>query len=239
MWLWQPLAEGAQLLAGAGTQSLTPSLVTNSQTFYAPTVAATYVLTPDLFTNGQTFYSPTVSLGGTQDLTPSLVTNSQTFYAPTVTALATIAPDLFTNSQTFYGPTVTASYTLEPGLFSNTQTFYAATVVSATVAGAGIIDGAGSGKYREEDAWAYVEWLKEQFHKPVEQEPEFADELPKPTAPAYIETPIFQPNIEQIFEQLTVARAMGESLRQHQALIAQLQVELAERDDEEALLLLI
>ena len=40
---------------------------------------------PTLLTNEQTFYAPTVTASGTtQTLSPSLLTNSQTFYAPTV-----------------------------------------------------------------------------------------------------------------------------------------------------------
>lgn len=66
--------------------TLTPSLFTNSSTFYAPTVAPGAVgLTPSLFTNGNTFYSATVSLaGGDQSLTPGLFSNSNAFYGPTV-----------------------------------------------------------------------------------------------------------------------------------------------------------
>lgn len=45
-------------------QDLTPSLFTNSQTFHAPAVTATYALAPALVTNTQTFFAPTVSGGG-------------------------------------------------------------------------------------------------------------------------------------------------------------------------------
>lgn len=70
------------LRPGTTDQTLTPSLVTNSQTFHAPTVAA---VTP---------------------LTPSLVTNTSSFFAPTVTSDYTLTPDLYTRTTTFSAPTV-------------------------------------------------------------------------------------------------------------------------------------
>lgn len=53
--------------AGASTQALTPSLFTNTQTFFAPTVRATYALLAPLMTNVSTFYSATVSAAATGD----------------------------------------------------------------------------------------------------------------------------------------------------------------------------
>lgn len=117
-------------VASGGAQTLTPSLFSNTNTFYSPTVSQGAVtLTPSLFTNSQTFYSATVSLGSVT-LTPTLFSNDQTFYSPTVsTGSVTLTPSLFTNSQTFYAPTVTpGSVTLTPLLFSNNQTFYSAIV---------------------------------------------------------------------------------------------------------------
>lgn len=109
-------------------QVLTPSLVTNTQTFFAPTVTTTYGLTPSLFTNTNTFYSATIVAA--QTVAPSLVTNTQTFYEPTITTgEVTLTPSLVTNTQTFYGPTVTVGeVTLTPNLVTNTQTFFAPTV---------------------------------------------------------------------------------------------------------------
>lgn len=119
--------------AASGAQTLTPSLFTNTQTFYAPTVTRGAVsLAPSLFTNTQTFYGPTVS--ATYGLTPALFTNTQTFYAATVTPGAvTLAPDLFTNSQTFYAATVVNGVSLAPSLVTNTQTFYGPTVTVGAV----------------------------------------------------------------------------------------------------------
>ena len=114
---------------GAAPQTLTPTLYTNDQTFYGPTVTTSTALTASLYTNDQTFYSPTVTTGGaTQALTASLYTNDQTFYGPTVTTANTLAPALFTNAQTFFDPTVSTSNALTPDLYTNTQTFYNATV---------------------------------------------------------------------------------------------------------------
>lgn len=57
------IVEGA---SGGGTQTLTPSLFTNNQTFYAPSVSngTPQILAPGLLTNAQTFYAPSVALRG-------------------------------------------------------------------------------------------------------------------------------------------------------------------------------
>ncbi len=111
-------------------QTLTPSLYTNSQTFYAPTVSVGAVtLTPALYTNEQTFYSAEVTQpAGVQDLAPGLYENAQTFYSATVAASYTLQPALYENAQTFYAPTLSATATLTPSLYSNAQPFYAAVV---------------------------------------------------------------------------------------------------------------
>jgi len=115
------------------TQTLTPSLYTNTQTFHNPTVSVGAVtLTPALYTNDQTFYSPDVTQsGGTQTLTPALYTNTQEFFSPTVGRSNTLTPGLYTNTQTFFSPTVSATYALTPGLYSNTQSFFAPAVTAS------------------------------------------------------------------------------------------------------------
>lgn len=74
--------------AGAGDQALAPSLFTNTNTFYAATIALAsgdQSLTPGLFSNANVFYGPTVALdAGDQSLTPGLFSNSNSFFAPTV-----------------------------------------------------------------------------------------------------------------------------------------------------------
>ena len=95
-------------LTAVGTQTLTPALYTNDQTFYAATIAAT---------------------APQQDLTASLHTNSQTFHAPTIVRITYVTPPFIDDGQTFYGPTASASNSLDAALYTDNQTFYAATVV--------------------------------------------------------------------------------------------------------------
>lgn len=119
--IWIPAA------GGAGAQTLTPSLFTNSQSFYAPSVTTGAVtLTAGLFTNSNSFFGHTLTTN--YGLVATLFTNSQTFYAPTVTPGAvTLTPGLFSNSQTFYAPIVTQDggpQYVTPDLYSSSQTFY-------------------------------------------------------------------------------------------------------------------
>lgn len=127
--------QGDWFWGAVGAQTLTPSLYTNNQTFYSPTVTPGAVtLSPSLYTNDQTFYGPTVVLGpAPQTLTPSLYTNTQTFYSPTVIPDQFIEPGLYTNQQVFYGPTVTqvSPQTIYPGLFVNENQFFPFTVQGA------------------------------------------------------------------------------------------------------------
>jgi len=112
-------------------QTLTPSLYTNANVFYTPTVSAAYTLAPALYVNPNTFYTPTVAAGAV-NLAPALYTNTNTFYSPTVSVGAVdLAPALFVNTNAFYAPAVTAAYTLAPALFANTNTFYTPTVSAA------------------------------------------------------------------------------------------------------------
>ena len=117
---------------GPGAQSLTPTLYSNAQTFYTPTVSTGAVsLAPALYSNAQTFYAPTVTRGAVS-LAPTLYSNAQAFYSATVTQGAVLAPALYSNSQAFYAPTVSAgAVTLTPALYSNAQSFYSATVLNA------------------------------------------------------------------------------------------------------------
>lgn len=126
-------------VASGGAATLTPGLLTNSQTFYAPTVTPGAVaLTPAMYSNTSTFYSATVTQGGAaQELTPGLFSNVNTFYAPTVTpGSVTLTTSLFSNGQAFYSPSVTVEggpQTLTPSLVANTSTFYSPTVTPGAV----------------------------------------------------------------------------------------------------------
>lgn len=99
--------------------------------------AVDQTLTPSLFTNTNTFYAATVTqAAGVQDLSPSLYTNTNTFYAGTITlgpAPQTLTAGLYTNTNTFYSPSATTSYTLQSSLYSNSNAFYSATVNVGTV----------------------------------------------------------------------------------------------------------
>lgn len=106
-------------------QNLSPSLFTNTNSFYNPTVLNVNTLTPSLFTNTNTFFSPTVLNVNT--LAPSLFTNSQTFYTVTATATYSLTPSLFTNTNTFFSPSITTTYALTPSLFTNSSTFFSPT----------------------------------------------------------------------------------------------------------------
>lgn len=139
------------------TQTLTPTLYTNSNTLHAPTVTVGAVtLSAVRYDNEPVFYAATVSsAGGVQDLTPLLYTNTQSFFAPTVTPMAvSLTPALYSNAQSFFAPAVgrgtvtlnatrydngqvfyaptvsVGAATLTPARFDNTQTFYAAVVSS-------------------------------------------------------------------------------------------------------------
>ncbi len=131
-------------------QQLDPSLVTNSQTFHAPTVTPGAVgLTPSLFTNSQTFHAPTVErvfpnvnqdfglvtdgTGDTYDF--GLITDGVSASMSFGDLLEqTLTPSLFTASQTFYGPTVLrGTVTLTPALLSDGDTFFTPTVGRGTI----------------------------------------------------------------------------------------------------------
>lgn len=105
-----------------GDVTLTASLFTNTNTFYSPTVAASYTLEPGLFADGDTFYSPTVA--ASYDLIPALYSDDDTFYSATVTASYELTPALFVDADTFYTPVVTTAYDLFAPHYSDADTFY-------------------------------------------------------------------------------------------------------------------
>ncbi len=118
------------------TQALTPTLYSNGQTFYAPTITVGAVgLTPTLYENTNTFYAAAVTQPGiNQDLTASLYENSNTFYAATVTTSITLSAALYENSSTFYQPTITTgAVTLTAALFTNDNTLYQPSVSRGSV----------------------------------------------------------------------------------------------------------
>lgn len=114
---------------GSGTQTLSPSLLTNSSTFYAPTVTrGARTLAPALLTNSSTIYAQTVTARNT--LAAPLLTNAQALHSPTVApgAVAVLAP-LHANGSVHYGPTIApGAVWLAPALHANASTLYGPTV---------------------------------------------------------------------------------------------------------------
>lgn len=122
---------------GSGSQTLSPPLFTNDNTFYAPSLTLGAVsLSPSLLSNDNAIYAPSLTLGAVT-LSPPLVSNAQTFYAPSVTVGAvSLSPPLLTNTQTFYAATINqagGAQTLSPPLFTNSQTFYAPSITLGVV----------------------------------------------------------------------------------------------------------
>lgn len=115
--------------------------------------ASGQTLTPSLYTNTQTFFAPTVTPGAVT-LTPALFTNAQTFFAPTITASYNIAPSLYSNNQTFYSATISqtgVAQNLQPSLYNNNQTFYSPTV--AQIAPVMLFDGHDGDKGKRKRRW--------------------------------------------------------------------------------------
>lgn len=122
-------------------QTLTASLFTNDNAFYASTVSPGAVtLTATRYDNAQAFYAPTAAPGAVTVASP-LVENTQAFYGPTIVRGAVVvdAP-LVENAQAFYAIAVTGETGLLPSLYVNPQTFYQGAVdVQALLRGEGWI----------------------------------------------------------------------------------------------------
>lgn len=95
----------------AGSQSITGSLVTDADTFYAATIALT-----------------------DQYITGSLFSDPDTFRTSVLSATYSIAGTLYADADTFYSSTVSATYTITGALFSDGDTF------STAVIGRGAVD---------------------------------------------------------------------------------------------------
>ena len=112
---------------GATAQNLTPSLFSNGQTFFSPTVVGSRTLSPGLFTNTQTIFTHTVARGAVSLVVP-LLSNTQTFYAGSVSITATLEAPLLTNAPLFFAPSVSGVTTALPPLLGSTGSFFAPTV---------------------------------------------------------------------------------------------------------------
>lgn len=113
------------LLFWHATKVLSPSLVTNSQTFYAATVVRGAVtLRPSLVSNTQTFYAGTIVRGRVL-LSPSLHSGTQIFYGSVVTpGVVRLSPSLFTNSSILYSSILSGRITLYPSLVADDDPFF-------------------------------------------------------------------------------------------------------------------
>jgi len=119
--------------APSGTQTLIPSLFTNTNTFYLTTITQTgppQSLLPSLYSNVNTFYAATVTASNT--VNPARYDNTNVFYAATVVASNTLTPARYDNTNVFYNATVSTSNTLAPNRYNNTNVFYTPTVTQAS-----------------------------------------------------------------------------------------------------------
>lgn len=155
---WYPrTVDFAELLSptagGPATQTLLPSLYTNPQSFFGPTVTrGARTLSPSLFTNPVSIFAPRISevlkpslytnpvtifapsIHASIQLRPSLYTNPQSFFSPTIVRGAVhLLPSLYTNVQTFFGPHITGHYSIVAPLVTNSQSFFGPTIVRGVV----------------------------------------------------------------------------------------------------------
>ncbi len=123
-------------------QTLTPSLYTNTNIFYVPTVTAGVVaLNPSLYINANTFYTPLVTLQEfpsfnifpVKKQSPTKIHRDHSVRA-TYIFEQTLTPDLFTNDNTFYSPIVMREgANLLPSTYNNTNVFYTPTITTSSV----------------------------------------------------------------------------------------------------------
>lgn len=116
-----------------GAVDLAPALYADSDSFNTQTVSATYGLTAPLFDDVESFFSPTVeqSGAGSQDLQPSLYSDAETFFSPTVApGVVDLAPSLFSDADSFFTQTVAATYDLGAALYSDADQFFAPTAAA-------------------------------------------------------------------------------------------------------------
>jgi hypothetical protein len=106
--------------AGSGTQSLTPTLITNTSTFGAATVGRGAVnLTSTKVDNTSTFGSHTLTK--TYNATTTKVNNTSTFGTAVVSSTRNLTPTKVDNTSTFGSHTRTSTYTATTTKFDNTS----------------------------------------------------------------------------------------------------------------------
>jgi len=125
---------------GSTSLQTTEDIFNQTRSVTAPFVGAHEILAsggatllPTLLTESQTHYSPTVTPGAV-GISPVLVASSETLYTPTIQASVDILPSLLTSSALVSTPTLTpGTVILTPGLIAGTSQGYTATVVPGAV----------------------------------------------------------------------------------------------------------
>lgn len=121
----------ATVTQSAATQNLTVARYNNSNTFYSPSITKTYNAVASRYNNTNTFYSATITTGAVT-LSASRFNNSNTFYAATVSTVSptqNVVVNLFSNTNTFYSPKI--KETIYANVYNNSNVFYGGTVTGA------------------------------------------------------------------------------------------------------------
>jgi hypothetical protein len=118
-------------LSGAGPEDPGAWSLTGSASWAAFTIAlrpaVTQTLTPSLYTDTDTFHTPTIN----QTIYAALYTDADTFHTMVIgTNDKFLAPELFVDDDTFYAPTATPGpVSMSPALYAETETFYSPVIV--------------------------------------------------------------------------------------------------------------
>jgi hypothetical protein len=117
---------------GNNITGLGPSLFSDVDTFFTPTVATTLSnLTPAFFVDADTFSTQLVSLVP-YPLFPSLFSDADTFYVPVATSRITITPGFYSDSDSFFTQTITpGSVSITPSFYSDADSFFTQVVAPA------------------------------------------------------------------------------------------------------------
>jgi hypothetical protein len=125
-----------ELSAGGSGSTLSPTLFTNSQAFFAATITTAVVLSATLFSNPSAAFPSAAVTRGTVALATPVVTNTSTFYAASVSpgTVALAQASRYNSANTFYTPVIVpGSVALTAARFNASSTFYAGTVIPGTV----------------------------------------------------------------------------------------------------------
>lgn len=117
--------------SSASGQTLNPSLLTNSSTFFAPTVTSRVTVSPPKLTNNSNLYVPAVIPGAVQ-LHPPVLVNQSAFLSPKLNLK--LYGTLLHNTSVFYLPSIiVGSKTLTAPLLVNSSVLYPPTIINGSV----------------------------------------------------------------------------------------------------------